>query len=150
MNEYVTCLDGTLRRVGPNQWVWADGTPEPRVKDMLRNDFAPSFRIVGGRNGDVEIPSNWRDYCDDGAVEMAIEWLIREHGRPADIFAEQVAMMLDEHHVYGPGWRVPVREWNKVMSAVVGCWWPEEHEADILAKAERLREERQHADAAKE
>lgn len=146
----ITCLGGTLRRVGPNQWEWIDGTPEPRVRDLLRNDIAPNFRVIGGRNGDVEIPRNWRDYVDDPAIEMAIEWLIREHGRPADVFAEGLAEALDSHTVFVRGYRVPVRAWDEVMNVVTGAMWDLDDEEDILAKAERLREERQHHAEAEE
>lgn len=143
----VTCLGGTLRRVDQNQWEWIDGTPEPRVRDLLRNDLAPNFRVIGGRNGDVEIPRNWRDYVDDPAIEMAIEWLIKEHGRPADIFGEGIAEALDEHRVFVRGYRVPVKAWDEVMKVPTGAQWDIEHEEDILQRADMLRKQMEREEA---
>jgi hypothetical protein len=37
--EYPTALGGTLCRIGPDDWHWSDGTPEPRVFDL-----SPSVR----------------------------------------------------------------------------------------------------------
>jgi hypothetical protein len=30
----ISVFGGTLVRVAPDQWVWSDGTPEPRVRDL--------------------------------------------------------------------------------------------------------------------
>ena len=45
-----TALGGALQR-RPDGWYWRDGTPEPRVRDMLLNDIAPNFRVMKGAAG---------------------------------------------------------------------------------------------------
>lgn len=136
-----TQLGGALQR-RPDGWYWRDGTPEPRVRDMLLNDIAPNFRVM---NGAVEIPHDWRaarhwpqGRTDTDAAE-AIARLLSDVGKPASIYADGLAEALDEPASRVQGHTVPVSHWDAAMREPCGAWWDMEHQDDILATADRLR-----------
>ncbi|WP_394849629.1 hypothetical protein LZC95_19530 [Pendulispora brunnea] len=136
----ITALNGTLVRVGPNAWQWIDGTPEPRVEDLLLRRLAPNFRVSAGH---IEIPIRWRDLYPgtDQEAAAAVQQLVREYPDQVDIFAEATAEMLDDHRVWTAGYRVPRAAWDAVMSRAVGCSWDAADEADLLERARALRGE---------
>lgn len=94
----MTTLNGTLER-HTDGWRWRDGTPEPRVRDLLLGECAPNFRCT--RCGDVtyaEIPAGWRSarYWPNGRVDeqaaAAVGELLRSAaGKRSPIFAERFA-----------------------------------------------------------
>ena len=145
-----TALGGALQR-RPDGWYWRDGTPEPRVRDMLLNDIAPNFRVRTRRNqqtslASVEIPHDWRaprhwpnGRVDNDAAE-AIARLIGDVGRPASIYADGLAETLDEPASRVQGHTVPVTHWDAAMREPCGTWWDHQHAADILDTARRLNE----------
>lgn len=145
-----TTLGGTLQRYADG-WRWSDGTPEPRVRDMLLSDVAPNFRCAtygGTGNGPVtvvEIPARWRTdarYWPARRIDLdaaaAIDGLIRECGRRGAIYAEGLAEALDDHRLTVDGWTVDVAMWDAVMREPVGVWWDTEHEAAIYARVREL------------
>lgn len=137
-----TTLGGALQR-RPDGWYWRDGTPEPRVRDMLLNDIAPNFRVLGGA---VEIPHDWRapKHWPNGRVDNdaadAIARLLNDVGRPASIYADGLAETLDEPASRAQGYTVPVTHWDAAMREPCGAWWDHQHAADILDTARRLNE----------
>lgn len=144
----MTALGGALVRHADGGWTWCDGEPEPRVSDLTLRDFAPNFRCVPYGSGTVvEIPHDWRaaKYWPAGRVDNdavdAIEEMIAHHTcEPSPIYAEGLAEMLDDHRLRKSGYMVPLASWDGLMADVVGVTWPREHEADILARAESLRQ----------
>lgn len=137
-------LGGTLQRYADG-WRWSDGTPEPRVRDMLFSHNAPNFRCCNrGGVTYVEIPARWREprYWPGGRVDTQaaneIDALLREAGKRSPIYLEGLAEALDDHRITGDGWMVDVAQWDAVMREPCGCWWDKEHEADILARARSL------------
>lgn len=138
----VTALGGALIRHESGMWCWPDGTPEPRVRDMLLRDLVPSWRCI--TIGDppvtyVEIPRDWRHDVADRHARVVLESLIERHGQPTDIYAEAIAEAVDYHRVYIAGYRVPYEAWRQAMHAVVGVWWDKDDEADILLRADEVR-----------
>lgn len=133
-------LGGTLQRHADG-WHWSDGTPEPRVRDMLINDMAPNFRCCGAR---VEIPWNWRDarFWPHGRIDidaaMRIDGLIKEGGKRESIYAEGLAESVDDHRLTKHGWTIPVALWDAEMRDCCGCWWDKSEEASILDRARSL------------
>lgn len=142
MAALATALSGALERHADG-WYWNDGTPEPRVRDMLLSDVAPNFRCqtYGGGRTYVEIPARWRDarYWPNGRIDTQsaseIEALIREAGRRAPIYAEGLAEAFDDHRLRVDGCIVDAAQWDAVMREPCGCWWDKVHEAGILARA---------------
>ena len=139
-----TTLGGTLQR-HPQGWCWSDGTPEPRVRDMLLSHLAPNFRCCDrGGITYVEIPARWRDarYWPGGQIDASaaqeIDALLRECGQRSAIYLEGLAEALDDHRLTGEGWRVDIAQWEAVMREPVGCWWDKREEADILPRARAL------------
>jgi hypothetical protein len=137
-----TALGGALQR-RPDGWYWRDGTPESRVRDMLLNDIAPNFRVMGSA---VEIPHDWRaprhwpqGRVDNDAAE-AIGRLVSDLGKPGPIYADGLAETLDEPASRVQGYTLPIAHWDAAMREPCGTWWDREHEADILAMAARLNE----------
>lgn len=137
-------LNGALERHADG-WHWRDGTREPRVRDMLLSHIAPNFRcMTRGHITYVEIPARWRDarYWPNGRVDddaaMAIEQLIGECGTREPIYAEGIAELIDDHRLTTDGWIVDVAQWDSVMREPIGVWWDTAHEAEILARAQRL------------
>lgn len=136
-----TALYGALERRADG-WYWRDGTPEPRVRDMLLQDIAPNFRVV---QGFVEFPTDWGDarhwpagVVDDDARNH-IARLLHEVGQRGTIYAEGTAELLDDHRTREQGWRIPVTLWDPVMRRQCGVWWDKADEASILARANELR-----------
>jgi hypothetical protein len=139
-----TALGGTLRR-HLDGWRWADGTPEPRVRDMALADVAPSWRCASYGSGTVvEIPRRWPDarYWPGARVDpeaaRAIAALIAACGTPSAIYAERLAEALDEHRLTAARYIVPRGQYDAAMREPCGCWWDTSHEADILARARSL------------
>lgn len=144
----ITALHGALAR-RDDGWYWRDGEHEARAEDMRLRDVAPNFRCVTYGSGGtvVEIPHDWRaaKYWPAGRVDNdavdAIEEMIAHHTcEPSPIYAEGLAEMLDDHRLRKSGYMVPLASWDGLMADVVGVTWPREHEADILARAESLRQ----------
>ena len=141
-----TALDGALER-HLDGWRWRDGSPEPRVRDMLLADIAPNFRCVTGGSGMtvVEIPLDWRNrkYWPreriDPQAANEITALITESGKRGAIYAEGLAETFDDHRLRKGGYRVPVALWDAAMREPVGVWWDKTDETDILARAEQNR-----------
>ena len=137
-------LSGTLQR-HVDGWHWSDGTPEPRARDMLLSHIAPNFRC-GTHSGIpcVEIPHDWRDarYWPqrqvDPAAARAVDDLLKEGGREAAIWAEQIGERLDDHRLTMHGHIVSVALWDAALREVCGVWWDSHHEADILARAAKI------------
>ncbi|HXF71700.1 MAG TPA: hypothetical protein VNO79_03710 [Actinomycetota bacterium] len=137
-----TALGGALRRVGPDVWVWTDtGERELRVRDLTLRELAPNYRVITYGEGAsyVEVPELWRKDVSDADVEEALTHLLAEHGRPADIYAEGLAELLDDHRARSRGFLVPLEAWDREMSRVVGCSWDGADEEEIMARAERAR-----------
>lgn len=52
----LSALGGTLRRIGPDRWEWADGTPAPEVTDLKPSHYY-NFRVrTDGSRRYVEVP----------------------------------------------------------------------------------------------
>lgn len=136
-----TALGGALRRVGPDAWTWADtGERELRVRDLRLVDLAPNYRVVVRPEGHVvEVPELWRRDVSDPDVEEALTRLLAEHGRRADIYAEGLAELLDDHRARSSGFIVPLDAWREAMSRVVGVQWDQADEEEIMACADRAR-----------
>lgn len=139
-----TTLGGTLQR-HTDGWRWSDGTPEPRVRDMMLSHVAPNFRCgLHGGVTCVEIPARWRDarYWPGGRIDtqaaVQIDDLLRECGRRSPIYLEGLAEALDDHRLTGDGWIVDVAQWDAVMREQCGAWWDQQHEAEIFARARSL------------
>jgi len=143
----LSVLDGTLVydwRTG--QWKWLDGRAEPRVHTLSRQYFAPNFRCttLGNQGTFAEIPHNWEhqygwNHSDD--ICQTIQSLIREHGWKSPVYAEGLAEKIDDHRTTVDGHLVPIEVWDDVMREPYGAGWDSENEADILALADRMREQ---------
>lgn len=141
-----TALNGALIHTSAG-WCWSDGTPEPRVRTMILREIAPNFRCATYGSGTtvVDIPAGWRNarYWPHGHVDeearAAIDSLIRECGKRAEILAEGLAEALDDHRLRTSGWTVDVAQWDAVLCEPCGCWWDREHEPDILERAKTIR-----------
>jgi hypothetical protein len=134
-----TALSGRLRRLGPDTWAWADGTPEPRVRDLRLRDLAPNWRVIADGEGHrfVEVPLFWRDVVRDPDVRRAIDGLVR--GEPVRwIYAEAVAEATGDHRRSMRGYLVPVERWDDRMAEVVGAAWDRGDEPAILERASAL------------
>lgn len=138
-----TTLDGALRR-HPDGWHWADGTPEPAVRDMHLSDLAPNFRVIAtGPSRYVEVPASWRSrrWWPTGQVDPDV---VREitalvaRARPAQVYADGLAEIADHHRASVSGYLVPVEQWDAAMIDVIGVWWASEDEARILATAQSM------------
>lgn len=131
-----TALNGRLTR-HPSGWYWADGTPEPRARDMRLRDLAPNLRCLTFGDGStvVEVPCYWQDLAHDAQARQAIANLVRVAGKPASIYAEGVAEAMDDHRRTIRGWYVPIEYWDAVMSEVVGVAWDHADEVAIMARA---------------
>lgn len=136
-----TTLGGALHRY-PEGWRWSDGTPEPRVRDMLLSDIAPNFRCITYADITyVEIPAGWRQgrYWPNGRVDpdaaSAIDGLLRECGQRSPIYAEGLAEALDDHRLTTAGWLVDIAQWDAVLREPCGVWWDNAHEKEILTRA---------------
>jgi len=117
----MTALGGRLRRTGPGAWVRADGTPEPRVRDLRLADIAPNYRCTTYGDGKtyVEVPATWQRDVADEDVAAAI-------GR--------LTAGLDLRRLFhGRGYFVPVLDWDAEMNAVVGASWATADQAALLA-----------------
>lgn len=142
----ITALGGALIR-HTDGWRWSDGSTEPRVRDMSLADISPSFRCITTGSGTyVEIPHDWTDsrYWPRGHVDedsrVAIQGLIRDgSAKPGPIYAEGLSEALDSHRLAKHGYLLPISVWDTVMGEVCGAWWDKDEEADILARAEALR-----------
>lgn len=136
-----TALGGVLRRVAPDVWIWADtGERELRVGDLKLLDLAPNYRVVRKGDGEyVEVPELWRKDVSDPDVEEALTRLLAEHGRAADIYAEGLAELLDDHRARSRGYLVPLEAWDREMSRVVGASWDRRDEEDLMVRAEQAR-----------
>ncbi|GBC87323.1 hypothetical protein HRbin12_01326 [bacterium HR12] len=137
-----TALGGALRRVAKDVWVWTDtGERELRVRDLTLRDLAPSYRVIfRGEHHLVEVPELWRKDVSDPDVEEVLTHLLAEQGRAADIYAEGLAELLDDHRARSRGFLVPLEAWDEAMSRVVGCQWDRADEEEIMARAERARQ----------
>lgn len=136
-----TAFAGRLRRLGPDTWAWADGTPEPRVRDLWLRDVAPNWRVIADGSGRsfVEVPLWWRDLVRDPDVARAIAGLL-VGSEPTRIYAEGVAEALDDHRRTVRGYRIPLEAWDERMSEVVGASWDRADEAAILARAASIED----------
>jgi hypothetical protein len=132
---------GRLRRLGPDSWAWADGTPEPRVRDLRLRDLAPNWRVVAFGDGRrfVEVPIFWRDLVRDPDVRRAVADLVRVEPETR-IYAEGVAEAIDDHRRSMRGCLVPLDRWDDRMAEVVGAAWDRADEPAIVAKAASIED----------
>jgi len=121
-------------------WCWCDGTPEPRVRTLQLRDLGPNWRCAtyGSGNSYVEIPRGWQRDVADPDVRAVITELVRDAGRPADIFAEAGAVALDDHRTTMRGYLVPVAAWDALMAEPCGVVWDRCDEPAILERARAL------------
>jgi hypothetical protein len=72
-----TVLGGTLMRMARDNWVWKDGTPELRVRDLpIASEYNFRCTTVGYRKGTVtyvEIP------LDAARKDPMLEWVAQGH-----------------------------------------------------------------------
>ena len=157
----MSCLDGTLLRGADGQWCWRDGEPEPRVRDMYAGD-GRNYRCTTYGEGSTYVEVLLRDARSDPV--LAWVW----HGVQAGTYRQQMSgdhtgplvwdgeslgrMSIepgeDPLHGNEPIVRkraiplvalVPIEEWEAWSRAtIIGVWWEQEHEAEILARAESL------------
>ena len=132
-----TVLGGTLV-LADGGWQWSDGEPEPRVRTMLLRDLAPNWRCTNGSTCYVEIPAGWRHQVRDPDVRAVVAELIRDAGRSAQIFADGLAEIVDDHRLTMPGTLVPVVAWDALMSEPCGATWDRAEEPAILERARGL------------
>jgi len=154
-------LDGTLLRQIDGTWAWSDGTPEPRVRDMHAGDtYNYRCRTYGSGGTYVEVP------LAAARREPDLTWVWTgvtagrygqscsgDHTGPLQITEESVSRMRIEpgedpllgqepidHKRAIPGVAlVPIAEWDAwSRQTIVGVWWDQSHEAEILAIAGRL------------
>jgi hypothetical protein len=92
----ITALGGLLVR-WPGGWSWADGMPEPRVRDRLLADLAPAFESLPSgypataglpcTTGWIGIPEDWRNPgfwpggCLHPVATREIETMVAERRR---------------------------------------------------------------------
>lgn len=133
-------LWGTLERIGPDEWQWSDGTPEPSVTDMSAQS-AYNFRV--------------RNYADASYVEVPeqavredehLTW-VREHHTRKGLDGDQLDRVHSRErsevaHTDAPTvYLVPVEVWDRwADDAVIGAEWPIDEQKRIFDKARALRE----------
>jgi len=134
-----TALGGALVLADAG-WQWHDGTPGPRVRTLRLRDLAPNWRCQTYGNGAcyVEIPAGWRHLVRDPDVRAVVAELIRDAGRSAQIFADGLAEIIDDHRLTMPGTLVPVAAWDALMTEPCGVSWDRADEPAILARARAL------------
>lgn len=131
----ITDLDGALRR-GDGGWYWADGTFEPRVRDLLLEELAPDWRCV--RRGScawVEIPTEWRTEVHDDELTRAVTELVRHYADIGPIHDRGAAAAVGERGHARSGYRVPLEAWRVIMQQPCGATWDPTQDADIRAEA---------------
>jgi hypothetical protein len=159
----ITCLDGTLIRESGGTWRWADGQPEPRVRDLSPSEWNFRCRTYGSGNGYVEIPRGVAQESE------ALAWVIAgaragryrsggsgDHTGPLTLDGESGAarrwhVQPDEDPLCGdeplPESRgpvpavilVPTVEWDAwVRANPVGAAWDRVDEPAILERATAL------------
>jgi len=136
-----TALGGALVQ-RPDGWHWRDdGSLEPRVRNMRLRDLAPNWRCATYGSGTyVEIPRGYLRECQDEDVRRVVRELVHGAGRPADIYAEGSAELLDDHRLTRRGYLVPIEAWDALMNEPCGVIWDQSDEAEILARAGRKTE----------
>ncbi len=133
----ITELDGTLRR-GPNGWYWSDGTFEPRVRDLMLEELAPSWRCVRFAHRTwVEIPTDWRFRVEHAELRRAVSELVRDYSTIGAIRDDGAASVIGRGQMRS-GYRVPLRAWELIMQQPVGATWGAADDADIRAHARAL------------
>lgn len=158
MSDQPTTLGGALRRHGPNDWRWPDGTREAAASDLHRGD-AYSYRVRrSGKQRLVEVPAS------DAKRDPALRWVLDldaptaqsgDHSSarmlaPEGIVRVAVDPMTGEPVTDDAGvpkrqrarnvLLVPLEAWDAWASAVEGCEWDQAEEARILATAEKWRD----------
>jgi hypothetical protein len=139
MSEEITGFDGRLIRWAKNTWAWQDGTPEPRVQDMLPSWYY-NFRLRD-QGQTVEVPVK---LC---RTEQALKW-VRDGGYPTDLSGDHYGQQVlqpdgritrssQTGKVIPEVYLVPLREWED-HNVCMGAKWSREDEAAIKSKAEQL------------
>jgi hypothetical protein len=156
-----TTLNGTLRRVGPNQWQWSDGTAEPRVTD-LSSSSVYNFRCRTYANATyveilLSVAHKERDVLgwilDGVAVGKYRQDMSGDHTGPLMLTDDGPTRMRIEpgedplrgnepivHKRAIPRVAlVPIAEWDAwAAENPYGASWDKGVEADIFAKARSL------------
>lgn len=131
----ITELDGALRR-GDGGWYWADGQPEPRVRDLLLEELAPDWRCVRrGHQAWVEIPTEWRTRVHDPELTRAVTELVRQYADIGPIRDQGAAAAVGERGQWRSGYRVPLEAWRVIMRQPCGATWDPADDAGIRALA---------------
>jgi hypothetical protein len=113
--QALTVLNGTLIRLGHDQWQWSDGTPALGVRDLSPDRWHFRCRTYGNRG-----------QC---YVEVS---------RQVALHTPELAWVLAGAQL-GPVILVPVEEWNEwVATHPVGASWDRADEPAILDRAARL------------
>jgi len=159
---HISVLGGTLVRRGRNEWVWSDGTPEPRVRDLSASTYW-NFRCRTDGTGRtyVEIPlalameesalewallgfrvGRYQFGCSldhTGPLVMTDEGLRRSHIEPG---TDPLCGNEPLPELPGPIPRVilvPIEEWDRwAEDYPLGAEWDKEDQAAILEKARSL------------
>lgn len=134
----ITELGGALRRA-PGGWYWADGTFEPRVRDLYLEELAPDWRCVRhARFAWVEIPTDWRFQVKDDEVRRAVNELVRDYATIGSIHDDSAAAAVGRRGQRRSGYRVPIRAWRLIMHQPAGAAWSRSDDAAIRERAAAL------------
>lgn len=156
----MSVFSGTLQRVGPNQWQWSDGTPEPRARDLSPDEWNFRCRTDGGKTF-VEVMKGaamesralkwvidgWRagKYRAGASGDHTGPWIIDDEGlRKSHIQPGEDPLLGNEPLPESPGpipqvILVPVEEWDAWVKAnPAGASWDTRDEEAILDKAYAL------------
>lgn len=156
-----SCLGGTLKRIGRDQWHWSDGTPEPRVTDLSPSQHY-NFRCCrrgGETHVEVMLSACHRErdvlgwVLDGVATGKYRQDLSGDHTGPRVLTDDGVSRMRiepGEDPLLGsePIVRkraipkvalVPAVEWDEwAAETPYGATWDTAHEQEIFAKARSL------------
>ena len=135
-----TALQGCLERHADG-WYWTDGEYEPRVSDVTLERAAPAWPIVEDSDDVyVGIPHDFRIRIAPGETLLIglIDALVREHGIPAAVPAEDLDEDTGLIGLQRHGWVVSLSVWQRELQRPHGARWNMEHEPELLNKARAL------------
>ena len=136
----ITALQGCLERHADG-WYWIDGEYEPRVSDVTLERAAPDWpRVEDSEDVYVGIPHDFRVRIAPGETLLVglIDTLVREHGTPAAVPADDLDENTGLVGLQRHGWVVPLSVWQRELQRPQGARWQMEDERDLYNKAQAL------------
>lgn len=115
-------FEGALWRDTDGTWRWADGTPEPRVRDLHLERYQPRLQqVTADGQTHIRVPLDWRTrfFAIDPTMRQAIETLVE----------------LPSTSRIARWFQVRKSDWDEAMLRVVGCEWDTGFHGEIVSKA---------------